>query len=110
MVLNIPLPHVLNANFLARWITNSYQAAIDKFMPLRKRKKNQKRKRHKPWITLGIKASITKMYELLSTCKRSRLPSDFQKYKSHLKVLDKVKIQAENNYYREKSELYGQDK
>ena len=59
---------------------------------------------------MGIKASIKKMYELLSICKRSRLPCDFQKYKSHIKILDKVKIQAENNYYREKSELYGRDR
>ena len=50
------------------------------------------------------------MFELLSICKRSRLPCDFQKYKSHLKILDKVKIKAENNYYREKSELYGRDR
>ena len=79
-------------------------------MPLKKRKSNQKRKPDRPWITPGIKSSITKMYELLSICKRSRLPEDFQKYKSYLRILDKVKTKAENNYYMEKSRLYGQDK
>ena len=109
---NIPLHYIslLDANFLAQWITNSYRETIDKFMPFKKRKKNQKRKPDRPWITSGIKASITKMFELLSICKRSRLPEDFQKYKSHLKILDKVKAKAANDYYREKSELYGQIK
>ena len=109
---NVPLHCIslLNANFLAQWITNSYRETIDKFMPLKKRKKNQKRKPDRPWITSGIKASIAKMFELLSICKHSRLPEDFQKYKSHLKILDKVKAKAENDYYKEKSELYGRDK
>ena len=32
------------------------------------------------------------------------------RYKSHLRILDKVKIKAENEYYKQKSELYGRDK
>ena len=39
---NIPLHYIslLDANFLAEWITNSYRETIDKFMPFKKRKKN----------------------------------------------------------------------
>ena len=50
------------------------------------------------------------MYELLTICKRSRSLEDYLKYKSHLRILDKVKIKAENEYYKRKSELYGRDK
>ena len=72
---NVPLQFIslLNANFLAQWITNSYRETIDRFMPLKKCKPNQIRKPDRPWITPGIKASIAKMYELLTICKRSRL-------------------------------------
>ena len=79
-------------------------------MPLKKCKPNKTPKPDRPWITPGIKASIAKMYELLTICKRSRLLEDYLKYKSHLRILDKVKIKAENEYYKQKSELYGRDK
>ena len=51
---NIPFPQLLDANSLAEAITHTYQASIDEFMPLKRRKNNRVGKPDdRPWITAG---------------------------------------------------------
>ena len=74
------------------------------------RKINPKSKSDRPWITAGLKASITKKYELLRTSKQTGSCVDYDRYKVHRnKLTDLISI-SRDNYYLEKSTLYGQDK
>ena len=57
---NIPFQHLLNSNYLAKYITSTYQDVIEKFMPLKKLSKKQTEHFDKPWITSGFKISIAK--------------------------------------------------
>jgi hypothetical protein len=108
---NIPFPQLLDANSLAEAITHTYQASIDEFMPLKKRKNNLVGKPDdRPWITADLKASISHMFELLRISKESRSPHDYEIYKKYLNKLTHLKEKAKNKYYRDKSELYGNDK
>ena len=107
---SIPYQHLLNANFLTKSITKSYQSVIDKYMPLKKNSKKKKTNPDKPWITSGIKVSIQKRFELLKISKQSKKHEDYQKYKAHRNMLTHIKAKAVNMYYRDLSLLYGQDK
>ena len=108
---NIPFPHLLDANSLSEAIANSYQVSIDKFMPLKKRKNNRVGKPDdRPWITAGFKTSISRMFELLRISKQSQSSQDYENYKKYLNKLTHLKKKAKNKYYRDKSELYGNDK
>ena len=57
---NIPFQHLLNSNYLAKYITSTYQDVIEKFMPLKKLSKKETEHFDKPWITSGFKVSIAK--------------------------------------------------
>ena len=101
----------MDANSLAEAITHTYQASIDEFMPLKRRKNSRVGKPDdRPWITAGLKASISHMFELLRISKESRSPHDYEIYKKYLNKLTHLKEKAKNKYYRDKSELYGNDK
>ena len=108
---SIPFPHLLEANSLAEAITHTYQATIDEFMPLKRRKNNCVSKPDdRPWITAGFKASISHMFELLLISKQSQSLHDYEIYKKYLNRLTHLKEKARNKYYRDKSELYGKSK
>ena len=47
-----------DANMFANSIINAYSKVIDKFMPLKKLSRKQKRSHSKPWLTKGLKISI----------------------------------------------------
>ena len=91
-------------------MSNTVDASCDKFMPEKKRPNTRKGKCDRPWITPEIKHNISCMFELLKISKQTRLPEDYQIYKSHLNNLTRQKEKAKNDYYREKSELYGSNK
>ena len=108
---NVPYPHLLNANSLAESITNTYQGVIDKLMPLkRKPYKKLKEEPDCPWLTAGLKISIKTMFRLLHHSKLTRSAEDYEKYKTYLNKLTRLKEKAKDKYYREKSELYGNNK
>ena len=97
---NIPFPQLLDANSLAEAITHTYQASIDEFMPLKRRKNNRVGKPDdRPWITAGLKASISHMFELLRISKESRSPHDYEIYKKYLNKLTHLKEKAKDKYY-----------
>ena len=53
------------------YVTKAYNTVIDKFMPLTKLTKKQRRNFSKPWITPGLKASSDKKHELFEKWKFS---------------------------------------
>ena len=59
-----------NPNEVAVTITKTYQILLDKYMPLKKLSRKQKRFRNKPWITPTIKVSIRKKNKLYKLSKR----------------------------------------
>ena len=67
----LPFPHLLNAKSFAQHLNDAYWVTYDKHMPKKMRKINPKSKSDRPWITAGLKASITKKYELLHTSKQT---------------------------------------
>ena len=88
----IPFPHLLNANSLAESITNAYQGVIDKFMPLKRKPfKTLKEKPDRPWLTQGLKVSIKTSFELLRISKLTGSAEDYQKYKTYLNKLTRLK-------------------
>ena len=107
---NIPFPNLLNAQHLASSITDCYQTIVDKHMPLKKISKKQNARYDKPWITLGFKTSIKKRKDLLNAYIKTGCIEDEIKYKSYLNKLTHLKDKARKKYYKDKSELYGQDK
>ena len=108
---NVPFPHLLNANSLAESITNTYHEVIDKFMPLKRKPfKKLKENPDRPWLTSGLKASIKTMFKLLQHSKLTRSAEDYEKYKTYLNKLTRLKEKAKDKYYRDKSELYGNNK
>ena len=97
---NIPFPHLLNANSLAESITNAYQGVIDKFMPLKRKPfKALKEKPDRPWLTPGLKVSIKTCFELLRISKLTGSAQDYQKYKTYLNKLTRLKQKAQYKYY-----------
>ena len=107
---HIPFPHILDANSLANCINSTYKDTIDKFMPLKKCPKNPKIKKDRPWLTPGLKTSISKMYELLRISKQTGLPEDSFKYTTYTNKLTALKRKARNNYWKGEMKLYGQNK
>ena len=66
-------------------------------MPLRKLPQNpNKFKVDEPWLTSGIKTSISKMYELLRISNLSGLSEDYCRYKTYLNKLTSLKRNAKN--------------
>ena len=73
------------------------------------------------WIFGGTLASYTeneapssfsnllpkKKFNLFAKAKKTKLPSDNLKYKSHMNMLTHISEKARLNYYRERSALYG---
>ena len=97
---HIPFPHTLDANTLANCINSTYKDTIGKFMPLKKCPKNPKIKKDRPWLTPGLKISISKMYELLRISKQTGLPEDSFKYTTYTNKLTSLKRKARNNYWK----------
>ena len=57
---NIIDSQIIDVNHYANQITGAYHHLIDKYMPLVKLSRNEKRFHHKPWISSALKVSIAK--------------------------------------------------
>ena len=99
-----------DANYIATVISNTYQKLLDKYMPLKKLSRKERRYFYKPWITSAIKVSIRKKNKLFIKSKRNKDPVYAQEYKTYRNMLTRTKRNAYENYYRDKIARYGQDK
>ena len=101
-------PH--GANYIANSITEIYQHLIDKYMPLVKLSRKERRYLYKPWITPAIKVSIDKKKRLFKKTKRKNGAKFLEEYHRYRNLLSRTKKKAYDEYYREKIALYGQNK
>ena len=100
----------LSANFVAECITKSYQALLEKYMPLRRLSRKERRFYLKPWISSAIKNSIKEKNRLFRIAKRKKNPKYFEAYKIYRNCLTRTKKKAYDNYYKEKIAKYGKNK
>ena len=97
-------------NAVANTITKTYQILLDKYMPLKKLSRKQKRYHSKPWITPAIKVSIRKKNKLFKLSKRKNSERITAEYKKYRNLLTGLKRRAYESYYRQKLAQCGQDK
>ena len=113
-MLNAKLPKTsanYDVNSCAQIISDAYQCMVDKFMPLRKLSRKQKRSfNSKPWMTKGLKVSCDTKFELLDRFRLTRDPVDYQKYRTYLNLYTHMVKSSRYLYYCEKAALYSQDK
>ena len=91
-----------DANFMANCISNTYRYLLDKYMPLQKLSRKERRYFHKPWISKAIKISITTKNKLFRKWKRKNDTKSEAEYKSYRNILRNIKRKAYEQYYREK--------
>ena len=99
-----------DVNHIADQISGVYKDLIDKYMPLKKLTRREKRFFKKPWITRAIQASIAKKNILFRKSKSTPTLLNTEIYTKYRNVLNKLKKTAKNNYYKEKIASYGQNK
>ena len=99
-----------DANLFANNIINAYSKVIDKFMPLKKLSRKQKRSHSKPWLTKGLKISIKRKNELYKLTRLKNIPRFLSLYKTYRNLITILKSKAHDNYYREKIALHGKNK
>ena len=95
---------------MANCISNTYRYLLDKYMPLQKLSRKERRFFHKPWISKAIKNSIKTKNKLFRKWKRKNNTKSEAEYKSYRNILRNIKRKAYEQYYREKIEKYGHDK
>ena len=98
-----------DVNFMAQQISEIYQELMDKYMPLQKLTRKERRFIKKPWITRALQESIARKNILFRMSKSNpNIYTDI--YTNYRNVLNKLKTKAKDDYYREKIALYGQNK
>ena len=91
-------------------IIASYQQLTDKYMPLKKLSRKEKKYHSKPWYSKGIKISVNTRDRLHRKSLRTGRVEDSKKYKKYRNLLSRVIAQAKDNYDAEIIEKYEQDK
>ena len=99
-----------DVNEYAQILTDTYQYLINKYMPLTKLSRAERRYIKKPWITSALKKSISKKNLLYRLSKRKNDPSITLKYNQYRNLLTKLKRNAKENYHRDKLIEFGHNK
>lgn len=97
-------------NKRAKYIVESYQKLIDKFMPLKKLTKKQLCFYHKPWISKGLRKSIKRKHTLFRKSVKLGTSVAIAKYKQYSNMLTKLKTVAYKNFYSNKFNDVSADK
>ena len=105
----VPLDE-MNVNERTDFILRTYRKLIDKYMPLRKLSRKEKKFHFKPWISKGIKISIKNRDYMYRKSLRTKLTQDVEKYRKYRSILTKVKRLAKNLFFKNKIERFIDDK
>ena len=97
-------------NKQTKHLISSYRTLIDKYLPLRKISKKEKKSLLKPWITRGIRVSIKVRDKLLRKSTRTKCDRMYQEYKYYRNLITRLKKNSFNNYYKEKFNTNLKDK
>ena len=100
----------IDANFQANCISNTFKLLLDKYMPLKKLSRKERRYFYKPWITPAIKVSINTKNKLFKKSKRKKDPKYRNEYKVYRNILSRTKRRAFENYYRDKVVSFGNNR
>ena len=96
-------PEKLDANLAFNNFYSAIQPIIDKYIPLEKVKKNDHKRRYKPWISLGIRTSIRKRDKLLNLYTKEKKPITkstlHYEYKSLRNSIVELTKQSKLNFY-----------
>ena len=82
-----------------------YCKVLDKHAPLKKLSKKERKREHKPWITLGLIKSISKKRSLFKQLKKLKLKNKntdevYSKYKYYNSTIKKLKTKCKRDYYQ----------
>ena len=102
---NSDCPNIRTAHIIA-----TYQSLIDKYMPLKKLSRKEKKFHLKPWYSKGIKISVTTRDRLHRKSLRTGNNEDDKKYKKYRNLLTRTISLSKDLYDAEMIEKYKQDK
>ena len=91
-------------------LTDTYKYLINKYMPLNKLSRSERRYYKKPWLTDALKKCINKknlMYRLSKRKNDSKITLEYNQYRN---ILTNLKRKAKDNYYKQKLSEYGHNK
>ena len=82
-----------------------FRNLLDKYAPLRKLSKKEKRLRHNPWMTTGLLKSISKKRSLFKSLKKHKEKNKnaddiHKKYKTYNNMINKLKKKCKRDYYQ----------
>ena len=100
----------INVNEKTDFILKTYSTLIDKYMPLKKLTRKEKRYHFKPWYTKGIKISIRTENNLKRLSLREASEEATKRYKKYRNTLTRVKTLAYNLYHTYKIDENFHDK
>ena len=84
--------------------------AFNTHMPERSKRLGNEVTRNEPWITNGIKTTITKQKKLYKrTLLEKSNPSTIEKYKAYRNMLQRIKRKAKIQYYRSRCKEFRND-
>ena len=93
-------PYTVNEK--TAYLINSYESLVDKYMPLKKLSQNKKKMMLKPWITPGIRKSISVRDKLRKRSIKTNSDEIHNLYKFYRNKITHMKRLSFNNYYKEK--------
>ena len=89
-------------NEKTEYLIRSYEALIDKYMPLKITSQNRKKMLLKPWITPGIRKSIAFRDKLRKKSMKTKSEEIYNLYKFYRNQITHIKRLSFNNHYRDK--------
>ena len=91
-----------HVNEKTAYLINSYESLIDKYMPLKKLSQKKKKMLLKPWITSGIRKSISVRDKLRKRSIKTKSHEVHTLYKFYRNKITHMKRLSFNNYYKQK--------
>ena len=91
-------------------LIKTYHALTDKYMPLRKLSRKERKFHQKPWYTKGIKISVITRDKLHRKSLRTKRITDVKKYKKYRNLLSRIIKISKDFYDAEIIEKYEDDK
>ena len=79
----------------------NYQNLLNKHAPIKALNKKQQDLEHKPWVTQGILTSTKIKNSLYKKFKKSKLNSDYQKFKIYRNTINSLLRKSKKHFYKE---------
>ena len=90
-----------NINESYDFFHKNYQAVLNKHAPIKSLTKKQQDLERKPWVTNGILTSTKIKNQLYKKFKKSKLNSDYQKFKKYRNLINTLLRKSKKHFYKE---------